>query len=412
MSEYIEKIVIKVDINTKNVEDSLKKISSSFKELQGGINHISDNISDALSKAFKNSEAEVRKSSQNIKNQFSQIGNYFNKIIGFNSFEGLFRHYIKAVLGNEWFENSNLRRVASNTRSNIMADGLSSNRYNNILFGKGYVGNSDSIQYYYRNRQQQEYDRNILNKNNYFPFTRRWKQANYSNPFDSVDLKLTKDFLNSIDKLRLNLETVTQAVARNLLPIITNIVDNLNKYLKEGDKLTFFIRGLNKGINEVINIWKVALKATEEGLKGTFGILNATILSFVKGVNSIKEGFNILFKPLGRLKNLFGGHIEIPESEQEREDSLSKNNSRKSLNVKSPVINDINYNLAFDKLGILPNNNYYNSKQNNNSINYNIDTIQIRSDAKNMPELINDVRKASSRDNIFLMNNGNFGGIY
>lgn len=426
MSDYIENVSIKVKVDSSNALKSLKFLSEEFLKIKNlsidigknlKIKNIDASSLEKLSDKFKQLEDESAKTSSkiildfkdaaeatsmsfskafsdtiNIINGFGSIfGKIFKSIVGFDSFGGMLKQYVRDNLNKEWFDISNQRRITSNKRSNTMVDLLSHNftsRYDNILYGKDYVGNPQSVQIYHRTPQQgiqginSNYDRNIFNRNNYLPFSNRWRIANKNLPFDENDLKNVKEFLNAFDNLRYQIILLTRDWSRTLLPIATELFKKFTDLIKTSEA---FRKALTFGF---------ALSQISKLIK-MVELLNKSL--------AITSTISLLKNPvaLGAIAAGGAGYGLYKYFRNRKRQKESENNPIMSLNELGPfsgmnkVIND-------------------NSSGRNNTINYNINSLQVNSNANSVNSLINDIRTNTTRhrDNTFLMNNANYGGIY
>ena len=133
------------------------------------------------------------------------------------------------------------------------------------------------------------------------------------------------------------------------------------------------------------------------------------LISVFEKLNKIvitSKGLSLLLNPIA-LKTIAGGAAVAGLGTLAYKYFKGKKNLRSDSTIPqlSPTL---------DNLGLYSGaqNIINNSSSKNNNVIYNIDTVQVRSDPRNLTELTTDIRKTSSRDNTFLMNNANFGGIY
>lgn len=397
MSEYIEKVSIKLSTDTSKAEDALNSISKTFETL----NKSADKFYDIMSEVFSKLENKADKSSKKIKNSFLKVsknitksfdnvfGSILRDIVGYSSIGGLLNQYVRKVQSKEWFETGSRKRVAANIRNDTLVDSVSGvsyekgsyhDRLNSILYGKGYVGSSSSIKYYYRpNQNNNGYDRDILRKPNYFPGTKRWEAATYPLPFDEEDTKIVKEYTEAIGNLKFQFHTITQELGRALLPQISKFL-NIFSNLMQTSKL------FKNAISYIIILISV------------FEKLNKIVIT--------SKGLSLLLNPIA-LKTIAGGAAVAGLGTLAYKYFKGKKNLRSDSTIPqlSPTL---------DNLGLYSGaqNIINNSSSKNNNVIYNIDTVQVRSDPRNLTELTTDIRKTSSRDNTFLMNNANFGGIY
>ena len=409
MSEYIEKVSIKLSTDTSKAEAALNNISKIFETL----NKNADKFYDTMSETFSKIEDKANESSNKTKNSFLQasksiaksfnniFGSIFRDIVGYNSIGSLLNQYIRKVQSKEWFETGSRKRVAANIRNDTLVDsvsgvsyekGSSHDRLNSILHGKGYVGSSSSIKYYYEpNQNNNGYDRDILRKPNYFPGTKRWEAATYPLPFDEEDTKIVKEYTEAIGGLKFQFHTITQELGRALLPQISkllNIFSHLmqtSKLLKNAISFGFITTQLLNPIITLISAFEKLNKVLITS-KGLSLLLNPVALGTIAGGATVAGLGTLAYKYFkGKGKKNSQSDYTIPK--------LSP--TLDNLGLYSGAQNIIN-----------------NSSSKNNNVIYNIDTVQVRSDPRNLTELTTDIRKTSSRDNTFLMNNANFGGIY
>ena len=132
MSEYIEKVSIKLSTDTSKAEDALNSISKTFETL----NKSADKFYDIMSEVFSKLENKADKSSKKIKNSFLKVsknitksfdnvfGSILRDIVGYSSIGGLLNQYVRKVQSKEWFETGSRKRVAANIRNDTLVKRL------------------------------------------------------------------------------------------------------------------------------------------------------------------------------------------------------------------------------------------------------------------------------------------------
>lgn len=379
-TDYIEDVSIKVKLDTSKVEASLNKLKQAFDSL----NDTAQNFSESLKNTFDNVSNEAKDKSSQIKDNFiaaakeiqNAFGKIFNNFAGYNSFAGLIKRYTFGTLEQDWYSQAVQRRTAANSRSNSIHDNISGYRgYDNLLFGSGSVGKSSGAEYIYRSNN---YDREILNRTNYLPGTRRWRISKFPMPFNDEDRRVVDAYMESLTRVKYQFGTLTQELGQQFLPLLTKLLGYFADLIEKSNafrntlKYGFIVSQLTK------------LVAAFAKLSGVMGI-NAGAAGVAAGVGAV--GAVGVGLGVGAYKA-----YEKYKSKKEARDNFE------TLGIYSgtqQVLENRNTNLS-------------------NSISYNIDTVQVKTDAKNVPTLLEDIKRTSIRDtnNVFLMNNTNFGGIY
>ena len=458
LQKEAEKIGSKININfdtfknSKNQDkfsEQIKPISSNIKELGSNIN--TDNF-EKLSDIFMNLESNVKSLGENINLSFDEAGNsveqlgykirkylssalsetisltkafgvsvgsLFQKTLGYDSLLGLINHYTRTVQGKEWFRKSNIRRKTSNTRTNIITDNIGNlnetitNRYLENIYGKGYVGSPNGLQIYYSDRDlssrnninKLQYNKDIFNEHNYMPGTKRWKYATYEYPFDEEDLARVNDFQNSLNKIIYSFETITKSVAEKLVPVLSSLLSKFAALVEKSELLRniltagLIINTFSKLISMVNNLNKT-LAITKSLM---FFISNPLATLGLAATGAAAYGGYKLFKNKKAKQYFFN-----PELQQNLLNAISSKDNNLSLYLGTKNI--IANNNSLERSGEWHKSS--NESSFRNDVNYNINTIQINSNARNIEDLARDITRSVPNNNTFLMNNSNFGGIY
>lgn len=425
MSEYIENISIKVSLDTSKAISNLEELTSKVGKLTEEAKKLSNQFSNSfaeiakqfaeIAKQSKNTSEEIEntfsKSARKIKYIFGSIGGVFGStfknIVGYDSINSLLKHYVETNQRLEWFENSNKRRATANTRSNIIID-----RLTKMTQGNGYVGTPGGFQYYYDGLPQNSYDRNVFDKSNYFPGSNRWKIANYKYPFDENDRRIVEEFSKSLNNVRYQFETITQSVARSLLPVLTrmlNIVGQLaeeSKIFKTTLTIGIWINQTAKLANMVINISNAVTGLNKAlAITKTLGIFGKPLF----GIVSKHPLASLAVGALGLGGLGYGVYKNFKNKHNLTYNSMDENYLQNRYSEQFILPRPGNLGLYSGVNDIM--NSYNNSRS--NSIVYNIDTVQVKTDSRNVPDLMNSVsRMTSNYNNTLLMNNANYGGIY
>lgn len=411
MTQYIEKVSIELNLDSTKALKQLDTIRSSFEKLNSQSKKTGETMKKALEDGTKNADRQANKLTNSfflafqkigkafdefyeklggdktwnkMKDRFSMLysqaekigdlfGNIFQKFAGYSSFGGLIDRYTMGVLEQEWYNKTLARRTASNSRSNGIYDFLKegTNPYSNILLAPQTVKNNGV------ELRKNEYDKEILNQTNYLPGTRRWRISKFPMPFTEEDTATVENYLESLAKVKYQFGVITGEIAKEVMPKLARALEVFADLIKNSEtfrnvlKGGFFIAGMGK-IASTLKIFKDVL--------GIFArpqlALALTALGGV--VAGTKWGY-------GKIKNFF-------------------ENRKKNKSDTLPAIENYKYTPIPQKL--LQNATSYN---NSKSVSYNIENLNVRSEAKNVNSLLSDVRKNINRDYVFAMNNANYG---
>lgn len=382
-------IYINLRINAKKAERDLE----SFKKKLNSISNIGNNFSENFSNTLKDLQGQAEHTATNIGNAFresadlaskafSGIGSVFKNVLGYSNLGGLLKHYININRQLEWLDRSNQRRFASNSRSDAIVNRLSGD--------PGYVRGGGGYIYKYRKNTSDSYDRNILNQSNYFPGSRRWQIANGKFPFTKEDLAIVREFGEAFNDLKYNFELITLTVGREMLPRITSLVRKFSELLEN-----------SKILKNVLTYGLFGLAATE-------GIRKST--EVVLGLVNVYSKLNNIVQSIAKWK-IISAAVSNPFATAAILGTAAVGYGNYKLDKwlrNKENIKPITYNTNLDKLGL------YSGVQEvakNNNITYNIDNIEVKSNPKVLPELLNSIGE-SVRGNSIIMNQANYGGLY
>lgn len=382
-------IYINLRINAKKAERDLE----SFKKKLNSISNIGAEFSENFSNALKDLQGQAEHTATNIGNAFresadlaskafSGIGSIFKNVLGYSNLGGLLKHYVDINRQLEWLDRSNQRRVASNRRSDAIANRLSND--------PGYVRGGGGYIYRYRQNTSDSYDSSVLNQSNYFPGSRRWQIANGKFPFTREDLAIVREFGKAFNELKYNFELITLTIGREMLPRITSLVKRFSELLENSkilkDVLTYGLFGL-AATNGIRKSTEVVL-----GLVDVYSKLNNIIQSIAKW-KIIAAAASDPFATAAVL-----GTVAVGYGAYKTDQWLKNKEDRKP----------ITYNTNLDRLGL-----YSGVREvaKNNNITYNIDNVEVKTNPKGLPELLNSIGE-SVRTNSIIMNQANYGGLY
>ena len=394
MSEYIEYISIKLNLDTSKAKEMLDDLKKNFDDLNGKSYEFGKNMEDVLDKLEKN----VTRKAFDLKNAFNNI---FKHFAGYGSLPGLLQRYTFGTLEKDWYEQSLQRRTAANNRSNSIHDYLATGtqaQYEKMLIGSGSVGKNKGVEHFYRNPEN-NYDRNILNKTNFLPGTKRWRISKFPTPFDKEDKRLTDEYLKSLADVKYQFDLITREIGRELLPHLTKLLGFFAK-LTETNKV--FRKSMKYGFiaTQVLKLVEVFVKLNK-------------VLAIIKWLPVATTSLTTLLSALGLVAAGSGAYFGYKKWLNRKDKKSWMQNSENTNDLlpeqKTIKINDLGLYSGAQK--ILQTHNV-NNTNGGNHISYNIDNLEIKTNAKNIPSLLNDVRKTTVRDNTFIMNNANFGAMY
>lgn len=388
MSDNVtENFTIKLNIDTSKAEKKIKSIEVKAKKLG---ENTSEEISNALNNIFDNLEEHIKKVenplkvlSKTFEKTFDTI---FYKFAGYKDLFGLGSKYIKDSLEKQWFETSNIRRTTSNARANLISDSLLTptvterSYLNKLNLPNNYLYGDRSNQ----TRNDYKIDRKIFDEHNYLPFTRRYNIATRINKYNQEDYDIVNEFMIALNTFKGNFSIITQEIGQKLLPVLTKLINNFNQLFESS------------------NAFRKALISTFVALQALKGLKVLNSIIPVAAAIANPKTLAVILASLSAAGIGYAG--------KKLYDKINKKHLIKD--------NDIIYNYENNELGNLSpykSLNVNNSYSKNGAVSYNIGNVVIKSDAKNTVSLIEDIRKNTYNTNNnynFLMNNGNFGGLY